>query len=72
MSITFYGRDLWLAYWTKNQSKSKNKLYFFIYCALGLSGGAFTYCKERLQSLSNIKLSRKIHQQMIESLRIEI
>ena len=68
MSASQSGMDLWLSYWTKNQTKSKNKLYFFIYCIFGFIGCAFTYCKERLQSHSNIRLSRKMHQQMIESL----
>ena len=68
MSASFYGRDLWLAYWTKKQSKDVNKLYFFIYCCFGFAGSAFTYCKQRLQSISNVNLSRRIHQQMIEAL----
>ena len=68
MSVSLYGKDIWLAYWTKQQSESHNLKYFFIYCSFGITGCFFTYFKERLQSINNIKLSRTIHQEMIESL----
>ena len=68
MTLSISGQDLWLSYWTQHQDKSKNLLYYFIFSLLGIMGGLFTYCKERIQSRSNVSASRNIHKEMIESL----
>ena len=68
MDLSRSAQDLWLGYWTKNQKQSKNKLYFFIFTLFGIAGCSFTYCKVRVQSNCNIRASRTIHKEMVESL----
>jgi len=68
MDLSRSAQDLWLGYWTENQEKSKNKFYFLIFTLFGVAGCAFTYCKVRVQSKCNIRASRKVHKEMVESL----
>ena len=68
MEFSHSAQDLWLGYWTEHQSQSKNMLYFFIFTLFGIVGCAFTYCKLKVQSNSNIQASRSIHKEMVESL----
>ena len=60
--------DLWLSYWTQHQKPEKNFLYFIIYSLLGITGCSFTFCKGRLQGSCNVKVSRKVHGEMVQSL----
>ena len=68
MEFSHSAQDLWLGYWTEHQEASKNMFYFLIFTLFGIVGCAFTYCKLRVQSNSNIKASRSIHKEMVESL----
>jgi ABC-type multidrug transport system fused ATPase/permease subunit len=68
MELSRSAQDLWLGYWTENQEKSKNKFYFLIFTLFGVAGCAFTFCKVRVQSNCNIRASRKVHKEMVESL----
>ena len=68
MDLSRSAQDLWLGYWTEHQEQSKNTLYFLIFTLFGVVGCAFTYCKLKVQSKSNIKASRSIHKEMVESL----
>ena len=68
MDLSRSAQDLWLGYWTEHQSPSKNMIYFIIFSLFGVAGCAFTYCKLRVQSRSNIRASRTIHKEMVESL----
>ena len=68
MDLSRSAQDLWLGYWTKNQEPSKNKFYFLIFTLFGVAGCSFTYCKVKVQSNCNIRASRKIHKEMVESL----
>ena len=68
MDLSRSAQDLWLGYWTENQEKSKNKIYFLIFTLFGVIGCAFTYCKVKIQSNCNIRASRTVHKEMIESL----
>ena len=68
MEFSHSAQDLWLGYWTEHQSQSKNMFYFFIFTLFGIVGCAFTYCKLKVQSNSNIQASRSIHKEMVESL----
>ena len=68
MDLSRSAQDLWLGYWTEHQEQSKNTLYFLIFTLFGIVGCAFTYCKLKVQSKSNIKASRSIHKEMVESL----
>ena len=55
-------------YWTEHQEQSKNMFYFLIFSLFGVAGCAFTYCKLKVQSNCNIRASRTIHKEMVESL----
>ena len=68
MELSHSAQDLWLGYWTEHQDPSKNNIFFGIFCLFGIIGCAFTYCKLRTQSKSNIQASRSIHQEMVKSL----
>ena len=68
MDTSRSAQDIWLGYWTEHQEQSKNIIYFIIYSLFGVVGCAFTYCKLKVQSNSNIKASRSIHKEMVESL----
>jgi ATP-binding cassette subfamily C (CFTR/MRP) protein 1 len=68
MDLSRSAQDLWLGYWTEHQEQSKNTIYFLIFTLFGVVGCAFTYCKLKVQSKSNIKASRSIHKEMVESL----
>jgi len=68
MDLSRSAQDLWLGYWTQHQEKSKNIFYYIIFCLFGVLGCAFTYCKVKVQSNCNIRASRKVHKEMIESL----
>ena len=68
MDLSRSAQDLWLGYWTENQDQSKNMLYFLIFSLFGVVGCAFTYCKLRVQSNCNVRTSRTIHKEMVESL----
>ena len=68
MDLSRSAQDLWLGYWTEHQSQSKNMLYFMIFSLFGVAGCAFTYCKLKVQSNCNIRASRTIHKEMVESL----
>ena len=68
MDLSRSAQDLWLGYWTEHQDQSKNIFYFLVFSLFGVVGCAFTYCKLRVQSNSNIKASRSIHKEMVESL----
>ena len=68
MDLSRSAQDIWLGYWTEHQDQSKNLFYFLIFTLFGVVGCAFTFCKLRVQSNSNIKASRSIHKEMVESL----
>ena len=68
MDASRSAQDIWLGYWTEHQDQSKNIFYFIIFSLFGMVGCAFTYCKLKVQSNSNIKASRSIHKEMVESL----
>ena len=68
MDLSRSAQDLWLGYWTENQEKSKNNFYFLIFTLFGVVGCAFTYCKVRVQSNCNVRASRIVHKEMVESL----
>ena len=68
MDASRSAQDIWLGYWTEHQDQSKNIFYFIIFSLFGVVGCAFTYCKLKVQSNSNIKASRSIHKEMVESL----
>ena len=68
MDLSRSAQDIWLGYWTEHQEQSKNMIHFLIYTSFGVVGCAFTYCKLRVQSKSNIKASRSIHKEMVHSL----
>ena len=68
MEFSHSAQNIWLGYWTEHQSQSKNMFYFFIFTLFGIVGCAFTYCKLKVQSKSNIQASRIIHKEMVESL----
>ena len=68
MDLSRSAQDLWLGYWTEHQDQSKNTIYFLIFSSFGVLGCAFTYCKLKVQANSNIKASRTIHKEMVESL----
>ena len=68
MDLSRSAQDLWLGYWTEHQEQSKNMFYFLIFSLFGVAGCAFTYCKLRVQSNCNIRASRTIHKEMVESL----
>jgi ABC-type multidrug transport system fused ATPase/permease subunit len=67
--------DLWLSYWTKVTNKTVeekfhlNKLdYFWIYAGLGLTSCIFVFGRVYLISSGNLKLSKRIHKEMITNL----
>ena len=68
MDLSRSAQDLWLGYWTENQDQSKNTFYFLIFSLFGVAGCAFTYCKLRVQANCNIRTSRTLHKEMVESL----
>ena len=68
MDLSRSAQDLWLGYWTEHQEQSKNMFYFLIFSLFGVAGCAFTYCKLKVQSNCNIRASRTIHKEMVESL----
>ena len=68
MDLSRSAQDLWLGYWTENQEQSKNTFYFLIFSLFGVVGCAFTFCKLKVQSNCNIRASRTIHKEMVESL----
>ena len=68
MDLSRSAQDLWLGYWTEHQEPSKNMIYFLIFSLFGVAGCAFTYCKLKVQSNCNIRASRTIHKEMVESL----
>ena len=68
MDLSRSAQDLWLGYWTEHQEQSKNMFYFMIFSLFGVVGCAFTFCKLKVQSNCNIRTSRIIHKEMVESL----
>ena len=68
MDLSRSAQDIWLGWWTEHQEQSKNLIYFLIFSLFGVVGCAFTYCKLKVQSNSNIMASRSIHKEMVESL----
>ena len=68
MDLSRSAQDLWLGYWTEHQDPSKNMFYFLIFSCFGIAGCAFTFCKLKVQSNCNIRASRTIHKEMVESL----
>ena len=68
MDLSRSAQDLWLGYWIEHQEPSKNMFYFIIFSLFGVAGCAFTFCKLKVQSNCNIRASRTIHKEMVESL----
>ena len=68
MDLSRSAQDLWLGYWTEHQEPSKNMFFFLIYSLFGIAGCAFIFCKLKIQSNSNIRASRTLHKEMVESI----
>ncbi|MCQ2818077.1 MAG: ATP-binding cassette domain-containing protein [archaeon] len=60
--------DVWLGWWTENQQKNKNTMYFIIFTGLGLTSTLFAYFRVAYNSRCSIHISRTIHKEMLESL----
>ena len=69
------GSDLWLAYWSspENQDISKNDqkskwIFFFVYCALNVSGVLYVFIYTRILSIGSVRLGRYLHRDMMVKL----
>ena len=68
MAIFKSSSDIFLSFWSSNQSKEKNNKFFFIYSSLSLGSCIFNYCLLLINSYSSIRESRELHTLIINSL----